>query len=162
MGESERKSKKVHLLWGTFTWILLHWMSMQIKEEYFISEKNKLIKIVEDICGNLPCPLCRDHAVIYLEKVPLAHVQTKNDLVNYIYHFHNSVNIRAKKQYEPFIIMEKYKKVNFSLLIDSWNARFVYGNGIQRNDFMAKNHLSKVKKEINTYFKENSHKFLMS
>ena len=46
--------------------------------------------------------------------------------------------------------------------MDSWNARFVYGNGIQRNDFMAKNRLLTLKKEINTYFKENSHKFLMS
>tara|TARA_B110000858_G_scaffold198523_1_gene266181 strand:+ start:6778 stop:7248 length:471 start_codon:yes stop_codon:yes gene_type:complete len=152
----------VHLLWGTFTWILLHWASQQIKEEYFASERNKLIKIVEDICGNLPCPSCREHAVSYINRVPLANIQNKNDFVNYIYHFHNSVNIRGKKQYEPFTIMEKYNKVNFSLLMDSWNARFVYGNGIQRNDFMAKNRLLTLKKEINTYFKENSHKFLMS
>lgn len=152
----------VHLLWGTFTWILLHWMSQQIKEEYFASERSRLIKIVEDICGNLPCPTCREHALLYIKRIPLANIKIKNDLINYIYHFHNSVNIRGKKQYEPFTIMEKYKKVNFSLLIDSWNARFVYGNGIQRNDFMAKNRLSTLKKDINTYFKENSHKFLMS
>ena len=130
---------------GTFTWILLHWISQQIKEKYFASERSKLIKIIEDICANLPCPTCREHALSYLKKVPLAHIQTKNDLVNYVYHFHNSVNVRGKKEYQPFTIMEKYKKSEFFVTY-GLEYRFVYGNDIQRNDFMAKNRLSTLKK----------------
>lgn len=151
-----------HLLWGTFTWILLHWMSQQIKEENFISERSQLLKFVVDICNNLPCPTCREHAQSYLKNIPLNQIKSKSDFINYIYHFHNSVNIRGKKKYEPFSIMDKYKKVNFKLLLDSWNAKFVYGNDIQRNDFMAKNRLIKLKRDLNTYFRENHHKFLMS
>ncbi len=153
---------KEHLLWGTFTWILLHWISQQIKEEFFIEEKDNLIYLVKGICGNLPCPNCREHALLYLKTVPISYVKTKDDLINYIYHFHNSVNVRGKKQYEPFSIMEKYKRVNFTLMLNSWNARFEYGNDIQRNDFMAKNRLVKIKNEVNSYLKKNAHKFLMS
>jgi hypothetical protein len=162
MGQPQRTNENVNLLWGTFTWILFHWMSQQIKEEYFASERNQLVKFVVEICRNLPCPSCREHAQQYLKSVPIIHINNKNDFINYIYHFHNSVNIRGKKGYQPYSIMEKYEKVNFSLLIASWNARFVYGNDIQRNDFMAKKRLSALKREVNTYFTENAHKFLMS
>ena len=51
-----------HLLWGTFTWILFHWMSVQIKERYFVEERDNLVNIIKEICENLPCPSCRDHA----------------------------------------------------------------------------------------------------
>jgi len=153
---------EVHLLWGTYTWILFHWMSQQIKDEYFLEEKMRLLKFVTDICRNLPCPNCREHAETYLKTVPMSQIQTKNDFISYIYHFHNAVNVRGKKGYQPFSIMNKYKTVNFQLLINSWNAKFVYGNDIQRNDFMAKKRLTTLKKEINAYFSNNAYKFLMS
>jgi hypothetical protein len=151
-----------HLLWGTYTWILLHWMSEQIKDSYFHSEKDQLLIFIKDICNNLPCPNCREHAVQYLSRIPLSMVKTKEELKYYIYHFHNSVNMRSKKQYEHHSILNKYKTINFKLLVDSWNHHFSYTNDIQRHDFMAKQRISQLKAKIITYFNENSYKFLMS
>lgn len=152
----------INLLWGTYTWILLHWMSVQIKDDEFINERTTLLKFVNDICGNLPCPSCRDHAQIYLRSVPLKNIETKKDFIGYIYHFHNSVNLRGSKDFQPYHIIKKYKTVNFPMLQEAWNTHFVYGNHIQRNDFMAKGRMASLKREINDYFANNSHKFLMS
>jgi hypothetical protein len=153
---------ETHLLWGTYTWILFHWMSYQIKNEYFAEERTNLLQFIIDICGNLPCPNCREHASQYLSRMPLSMVKTKDNLIHYLYHFHNAVNIRGKKAYQPFSIIDRYKHVNFQLLMDSWNARFVYGNDIQRQDFLAKTRLNALKNKLNQYFKAQAHKFLMS
>lgn len=152
----------IHLLWGTYTWILFHWIAEQIKEEYFDSERENILFFIREILFNLPCPNCREHAAQYTTNMPLALVKTKSDLKNYIYHFHNSVNIRSKKKYEHHSILEKYKTINFELLMKSWNHHFSYNSDIQKHDFMAKSRLSKLKTNINQYFNENNHKFLMS
>ena len=64
--------------------------------------------------------------------------------------------------FKPFSIMEKYNTVNFKLLLELWNKMFVYGNDIQRHDFMAKKRLANLKNRVNIYFTTNSYKFLMS
>ena len=152
----------INLLWGTYTWILLHWMTVQIKDEEFNNERAILLKFVNDICDNLPCPSCREHAQQYLKSMPLKHIETKKHLIDYIYHFHNSVNLRGSKEFYPYHNIEKYKTVNFLMLKQAWNTHFVYGNHIQRNDFMAKGRIATLKHDINVYFTNNSHKFLMS
>ena len=151
-----------HLLWGTFTWILFHWMSVQIKERYFVEERDNLVNIIKEICENLPCPSCRDHAKEYMKNVPLKYVTSRQELIDYVYHFHNSVNMRGKKQFQPDSILEKYTIVNFSLLIKSWDANFVLGHYIQKHDFMAKQRITTLKNKVKAYFSEKSHKFLMS
>lgn len=152
----------IHLLWGTYTWILFHWIAEQIKDEYFDSERVNLLSFIQRIISNLPCPNCREHASQYLIHSPLSLINTKDDMKNYIYHFHNAVNVRSKKKFHPHSILEKYKTINFRLLFDSWNHHFSYNNDIQRNDFMAKQRINNVKRELSDYFSLNSHKFLMS
>lgn len=156
------EERQTHLLWGTYTWILFHWIAEQIKDEYFVSEREPLLLFIQSILSNLPCPNCREHASQYLAHSPLSLIKTKDDMKNYIYHFHNAVNIRSKKQFQSHSILEKYKTINFRLLIDSWNHHFSYNNDIQRHDFMAKKRINTLKKELNDYFSLNAHKFLMS
>lgn len=153
---------ETHLLWGTYTWIMFHWLSSQIREEYFAEERIQLIDTVKEVCANLPCPNCREHALEYLKKIPIEHCHTKEEFVSYIYNFHNSVNMRGKKEYQPFSIMEKYKTVKAKMMMDAWNHHFVYGNDILRNDFMGKQRLNKLKIKLNQYLSLNSHKFLTS
>ena len=46
--------------------------------------------------------------------------------------------------------------------MDAWNTHFVYGNDIQRHDFMGKQRLATLKKKVYQYLLINSHKFLTS
>lgn len=152
----------IHLLWGTYTWILFHWIAENIKDNFFDNERKKILQLIGSICNNLPCPNCREHAIEYIKSYPFTYIKTRTDLKNYIYHFHNVVNMRSKKPYFPYSILDKYKIVNTRLLFDSWNHHFTYSNDIQRHDFMAKKHLATVKKEVLDYLSNNSYKFEMS
>lgn len=152
----------VNLLWGTYTWILFHWMAAQIKDEYFKEERDTLLTFIVKICSLLPCPTCREHARGYLKHTSINLVTTKQEFAHYLFHFHNSVNLRSKKEYKPHSILDKYKTINFELLLKSWDYHFSFGNDIQRNDFMAKRNLGALKQKIKQYFSDNHHKFLMS
>ena len=90
----------------------------------------------------------------WLDKIIAFHHKT--------FHFHNSVNLRSKKEYQPHSILDKYKKINFELLLKSWDYHFSFGNDIQRNDFMAKRNLITLKQILKNYFIANHHKFLMT
>jgi hypothetical protein len=153
---------EIHLLWGTYTWILFHWMAEQIKDDYFIYEKDTILQYIINICSLLPCPSCREHARTYLSQNLTTKIKTKDDLKQYLFHFHNSVNIRSKKKVFTPTIVEQYKIVNIKLLLASWNTHFTYSNDIQRHDFMAKRNLQQFKQNLNTYLNENHYKFLMS
>ena len=150
---------KENLLWGTYSWILLHWVTYNIRSEYFDTEKEILFGFIKELFDNLPCPNCRNHAQTYLMNVPLKNIETKENLVSYIYNFHNIVNLRGRKKYEAFSIMDKYAHVNVNNMLAAWNIHFNYGNDIQRKDFMAKQRLQTFKNRFITYIKRNINKF---
>lgn len=162
MERASSRQPDINLLWGTYTWLLFHWMAEQIKEEYFISERETLLRFVVQICSQLPCPTCREHARQYLIHTSINLVKTKLEFRNYMFHFHNVVNVRSKKEYTSHSILDKYKHMNFDLLWKSWDHHFTFGNDIQRNDFMAKRNLSVLKKRLKSYIDANNYKFLMS
>lgn len=162
MQRDKSMQRDINLLWGTYTWILFHWIGEQIKEEYFQDERENLLTFVVKICSLLPCPTCREHAREYLKHTSINLVKSKDEFRHYLFHFHNSVNLRSKKEYHPHSILTKYKKINFELLLKSWDYHFSFGNDIQRNDFMAKRNLITLKQRLKNYFIANHHKFLMT
>ena len=93
---------KPKMIWGRYTWILLHTMAEQIKEERFLQLRNEIMHIIYTICTNLPCPMCADHAKEYLSRSNLMNAQSKEELKYELFKFHNTVNLR--KQYPQFTI----------------------------------------------------------
>ena len=55
-------------VWGPCIWKTLHVLTVKIKEEYFSTQRQKLIDIIFQICNNLPCPMCASHAQGLLRK----------------------------------------------------------------------------------------------
>jgi hypothetical protein len=86
--------------WGPPTWIFLHTLAEKIKDSSFPSLSKALITNIYQICSNLPCPECASHAKHFWSRVNLSTIKTKTDLVNVLFVFHNSVNMR--KKYKPF------------------------------------------------------------
>lgn len=153
---------EVNLLWGTYTWILFHWMAENIKTQYFQQERTKIIHLIHTICSQLPCPHCREHAIQYLKDHNIQHCASKDDLRYFLYHFHNSVNVRGNREYKSDSVLKKYKIANLRRLLDSWNHHFAYGTDIQRKDFMAKINIQKLKQETIDYIMQNKEKFELS
>ena len=81
--------------WGPPTWFLFHTLAHKIKDEYFSKIKTEFLTNIVTICRNLPCPKCADHATEYMSKLNLSAIQTKDDLKNMLFKFHNDVNVRT-------------------------------------------------------------------
>tara|TARA_Y100000992_G_C21270523_1_gene496534 strand:+ start:2292 stop:2747 length:456 start_codon:yes stop_codon:yes gene_type:complete len=110
--------------WGNITWILFHSLIEQLKED----SPNKIIKEtflnIKQICNNLPCPYCRDHAMSYLNKYKKYNFDTKDKLKIFFYTFHNTVNVKLKKKVVEINILNKYKNVNLNNILNSF--KYIY------------------------------------
>nr|UZT28963.1 hypothetical protein [Nucleocytoviricota sp.]UZT29107.1 hypothetical protein [Nucleocytoviricota sp.] len=93
--------------WGNITWYLFHGIAEKIKEEKFSENKDLIINIIKSICGNLPCPDCADHATKTLNSINFNTINSKNELKEFLFKFHNIVNQRIKKQQFKFEELDK-------------------------------------------------------
>lgn len=107
--------------WGEPTWFFLHTMAQKIKPEYFQQVRQGLLYQINAICRNLPCPDCAGHAAQYLDKSNFNRIQTKEDLITFLYDFHNVVN--KKKGFSIFPkedLYDKYSRANTINIINNF------------------------------------------
>ncbi len=88
------------LKWGRPTWRFFHVIAHKIKPEYFKQTRKEMLDIIYSICCTLPCPVCSEHAKQYMNGINFNTIQTKEDLKDMLFNFHNAVNVR--KNYAPF------------------------------------------------------------
>jgi len=116
--------------WDTITWIFFHSFVQKVKGEYFLKNKNVLFNIVTYICQNLPCPKCKNHATEYLSQHNIRSCNNKQDLIDYMWRFHNKVSVGLKKDVFSHDSLEVYKSANFhkvcSLFFIKFAENFVY------------------------------------
>jgi hypothetical protein len=99
--------------------MFIHTLASKIKETSFPLIGPNLILILIQICNNLPCPECSQHAKHFWSKVKTANIKNKSDLINLLFVFHNMVNQR--KQLRQF----KYENLNYyesKNVIDTYNS----------------------------------------
>ena len=66
--------------WGTPTWYFFHTLAEKIKENEYDGIKKDVLLHIKIICSVLPCPDCRDHAVNFMKRINIGHVNTKEQL----------------------------------------------------------------------------------
>jgi len=98
--------------WGPPTWNFFHTLAEKINEDNFSAVFPQVVSILKQICKNLPCPDCANHATQFLEKVNFANIKTKSDFKNIMYFFHNTVNRRKRKTPFDMKNLELYGKNN--------------------------------------------------
>jgi hypothetical protein len=111
--------------WGKPTWFLFHTLAHKIREEDFPRLKNELLNIINIICINLPCPMCASHATKYMENINFNTIQTKEQLKDMLFVFHNTVN--SRKNYPLFTKEElnaKYQTANLLRIIQNFMYHF--------------------------------------
>jgi hypothetical protein len=104
--------------WGPPTWLFLHTLAEKVKENSFPLMSQQLIKIIVQICNNLPCPECTLHAKAFWNNINVSNIKTKQDLINLLFVFHNSVNKRKKNIPFKRENLVKYKNLK---LIQQYN-----------------------------------------
>ena len=98
--------------WGPPTWNFFHTLAEKINEDKFSTVFPQVVSVLKQICRNLPCPDCANHATQFLEKVNFANIKTKSDFKNIMYFFHNTVNRRKHKTPFDMKNLDLYSKNN--------------------------------------------------
>lgn len=82
-------------VWGNATWYLFHTLAEKLKPE-FKDELPMLFAQISGICYNLPCPDCQNHATQIIQRSNASQITaSQENLKNYLWSFHNSVNKRT-------------------------------------------------------------------
>ena len=97
-------------VWGNATWYLFHTLAQKLKPE-FKSEVPILFSHIVTICNNLPCPDCQKHAQQVIQRANKALItDSRENLIEYLWLFHNSVNKRIKQPEYPKESLDLYKR----------------------------------------------------
>jgi len=99
-------------VWGPATWTLFHVLAEKVNEFVYPRIAGQLFDVIKRICSALPCPECAQDATIFLSKVRLHELRSKNDFKNMIYMFHNYVNAKKRKPLFNYVNLEIYKRYN--------------------------------------------------
>jgi hypothetical protein len=110
--------------WGPAVWLLFHTMVEKIKEPDNTRLCRELFYQIKNICKFLPCPDCASHATSNLANVNISRINSKSDLKQLLFIFHNSVNIRKKKALFTISELEKYTRANLSAVIYNFKMNY--------------------------------------
>lgn len=151
----EEEPKKMK--WGQPIWFLLHTLAYKIKDEYFQKLRVELLDLIYSICSNLPCPMCAGHATEYLNSINYRIINTKQDLINMLYKFHNEVNKKKGFAIFPYEELEtKYsgavtKNIVFNFIIHYQDKH--KSIHMIANDMFRARHVIILKEWFNNNFK---------
>jgi len=115
-------------IWSVPTWYFFHGLAARINKDFY--EKNYMsvwINIYQNICMNLPCPMCKKHATIYKKKSKVSDIETKEKLITYLFDFHNYVNGKIGKPIYKKKDLEKYNYLKLKKCYYLVNRSFNFG-----------------------------------
>lgn len=92
---------------GSKIWIFLHFFSVKIKDDLFNENKLMILEFIELIFTNLPCAICKKDSLLYFNQKKET-INSKNDLILFIFNFHNNINLKLDKKKFDFSIIERY------------------------------------------------------
>jgi len=143
--------------WGEPTWYFFHTFIEKISANFYTNNYKECIELYETICNNLPCPICKVHAVNYLKKHNVKNMNTKTKMKIFLFQFHNSVNKRLKKSVYPEEILEQYKKIKLK------NAYRFFEQEFYRKNYGSRNFSSwirnRMKEKFDTFLTKNIQHF---
>lgn len=100
-------------VWGPKMWEIMHTFSFSYPIYPTHVEKQSAHNFYTSIGILIPCKECSQHCLDYVKSNP-PHVQSKNNLIDWVYTFHNEVNIRlGKPHYSKQDLLNKYEDVSF-------------------------------------------------
>jgi hypothetical protein len=153
-GSSSKKMK-----WGEPTWYLFHTLAEKVKEQEFSRIRVELLNTIHMICVNLPCPMCAQHATEYMNGINFNAIQTKQQLKQMLFVFHNEVNKRKGMALFPETELDvKYSAAKLLPIIQMFLHHFEdkhYGYRMMASDFSRSNVAANIKmwfaKNINSF-----------
>ena len=141
------------MTWGEPIWFLFHTLAQKVKPDAFPHIRVELLNNIYAICANLPCPVCANHAIEYLNKINFNTIRTKDELILVLYGFHNDVNQRKNMPMFDFDELDKKYTVAVTVnIIQYFMTTFEKKSKNVKNptqEFTKKNLITVLKKWFN-------------
>lgn len=138
--------------WGNISWILMHSLAQKVTENKFLNCKQILIRIIFDICNNLPCPDCREHANKLLKTSNINKISNKKELISFLCEFHNIVNKKLKKPTKNIEEVEKkYSGAKLNMIVITFFKVYnsvIYNEKMLADSFRRKIFLKKLLEDL--------------
>ena len=110
--------------WGPTTWILFHTIAAKINEEYYKKNYMYVWNFITEICANLPCPYCRNHAISFTKNIQPNQINEKHKLIKILFDFHNVANRNANNPLYNWGDMKIYNNTNVLNVFRNFNSKF--------------------------------------
>jgi len=110
--------------WGNSVWTFLHVLAEKMNPEAYKLNTVYVVEVVKNVCYNLPCPTCSQHARSYLNRVSIESIKDVEQLKQMLYNFHNSVNLMRGHKAEKKEILNRYKSITIEESL--WNLQIYY------------------------------------
>lgn len=107
-------------VWGPAVWTLFHTLAEKIREDMYPYLSQQLFNIIVRICNYLPCPDCSADASVFLAKIKISDLKTKEQFKNTFYLFHNYVNAKKRKPLFNYANMHIYGKYRLSNVVNNF------------------------------------------
>ena len=138
--------------WGNISWILMHSLAQKVTENKFLNCKQILIRIIFDICNNLPCPDCREHANKLLKTSNINKISNKKELISFLCEFHNIVNKKLKKPTKNIEEVERrYSTAKLNMIVITFFKVYnsvIYNEKMLADSFRRKIFLKKLLEDL--------------
>jgi len=80
-------------VWGPIFWHTIHIVALGYPSNPSYAQKRAAKEFYESLGSLIPCPVCREHYVTHLQKMPLTpHLDRRDDLFKWTVELHNEVN----------------------------------------------------------------------
>jgi hypothetical protein len=99
--------------WGPFFWHTIHIVALGYPVEPSHAYKKAAKEFYESLKILIPCPICKEHYIMHLEKYPITpHLDRKSDLFRWTILLHNEVNkILGKPVFTEAQVLEYYGRL---------------------------------------------------
>jgi len=147
-------------IWGPSSWTFFHTIITKIKPEDFLKVRDGLFHNLRVISQNLPCPYCSTHAKSFFGRQRNLTFNTKEEMANFFWFFHNHVNALKKKP--PFSESElsTYNNKNlrdvYSRFINNYTSK---DNGLRM--LSETMHRKGIAKGLHQWMKMNNKSFMI-
>ena len=111
-------------VWGPAVWTLFHTLAEKVNEQAFPFIKHQLFGQIRRICGFLPCPECSIDATIFLAKININDLKTKDDFRNMFYLFHNRVNAKKHRPLFNYSNLTLYNNYGIVPVINNFISKY--------------------------------------
>jgi len=86
-------------VWGPIFWTTMHIVSLGYPAEPTEADKAGAIAFFNSLATTIPCPICKTHYKVFLEKSPVeAVINSRHELIHWVFDLHNDVNEQLGKR----------------------------------------------------------------